>query len=357
MIKVLFVTHQLSFNKYGGAETQILKTLEKINKLENNSFKVKLYDMWTDSIEDYDIVHIFKPTAFPIESYSIAKYAKDNGVKVVVSPIYYFHNISKNMSEMIINSLKERIILCRKYTSKTSPLTYLDPYRHSENLFMISDAILPNTYEELKLLKKVFDIPNEKCHIIPNGVDLEFKYGNSSYFNKNYGLDNFILFIGRIEQRKNVLKLIQAFVKSNIDTSLVIIGKVIDTEYYEECRRSSNKKVIFLSPIPHDSELLKSAYKAAKVVALPSECETPGLVALEGGLAGASIVITEIGGTKEYFGKYSRYVNPSNEEDIKKALIEAYKSPKSNYLSTQIEKNFTWEKVAEMTTNVYKNII
>lgn len=339
---------------YGGAETQIIKTLEYINKSRKNKYQVKLFDMWSDSIENYDIIHIFKPTAFPSESYLLTKYAKAKGVKVIVSPIYYFHYSPKSIDEKIITSVKKHLIFSRKHFFKTIPtLSQANPYKHSEEVLKSSDVILPNTQEELELLTKVFDIESKKCHVIPNGVEIEFKYGNQSLFKEKYGLDNFILFVGRIEKRKNVLTLIKAFVKSKLDTHLVIIGKPIDSEYYTLCRKNANENIIFLPPIPHDSELLKSAYKAAKVLALPSDCETPGLVALEGGISGTNIVITEIGGTKEYFDKYAWYVDPSNEDNIKNKLLEAYGTPKNNNLSKHIEENFTWNKVAEMTTKIY----
>ena len=79
MVKVLFVTNQISFNLYGGAETQIIKTFEYINKLGDGKYSIKLFDMWHDNIEEYDIAHVFKPTSFSFESLAISRYAKKNG--------------------------------------------------------------------------------------------------------------------------------------------------------------------------------------------------------------------------------------------------------------------------------------
>ena len=47
---------------------------------------------------------------------------------------------------------------------------------------------------------------------------------------------------------------------------------------------------------------LASAYAAARVFALPSWFETPGLAALEAGLAGCAVAITPYGSTRDYFG-------------------------------------------------------
>lgn len=353
MSKVLFVTHQLAFNKYGGAETQIIKTLKYINTSETN-YQAKLFDMWHDNIENYDIIHIFKPTAFPLESLHLLKYAQNTNVKVAVSPIFYYPNTEKISKDQIIF---QSVLKLRKTFLKRKPFSYLDPYRFSEILINNSDIILPNTHEEYNSLNDFFNLSNDNYSVIPNGVEIEFKYGNPDLFEELYNVRDFIVFIGRIERRKNVLRLIRAFVKSGLKTHLVIIGKKIDEDYFELCRRNSNNKVIFLPPIPHDSELLKSAYKAARVLALPSDYETPGLAALEGGISGTNIVITKVGGTKEYFGEYAWYVDPSNEDSIQNALIEAYNKPKDNKLSKYLEMRFTWDKVAKTTTKAYDKIL
>lgn len=349
MVKVLFVTNQISFNLYGGAETQIIKTFEYINKLGDGKYSIKLFDMWHDNIEEYDIVHVFKPTSFSFESLAISRYAKKNGVKVVSSSIFY-QNEQKNIVFIILNQF---LILLRKRFTKVWPLFYFDPFRHAESVFQISDVILPNTKEELRILSDFFNIDMDKCLIVPNGVNSEFKSGSHSLFRDKYNLNDFILFVGRIEPRKNVLRLIKAFVKSELDTYLVIIGKISDPGYYSICKKESNQKVIFLPPVPHDSDLLKSAYKSAKVVALPSKYETPGLAALEGGLAGANVVVTSVGGTKEYFKEYAWYINPKSEDSIRKALIDAYNSPRDEFLSKHIENNYGWDIVAKRTMEAY----
>lgn len=353
MIKVLFVANQMSFNLYGGAETQMIKTFEYINKLSDGKYSIKLFDMWHDDIEECDIVHVFKPTSFSFESLAISKYAKKNGIKVVSSSIFYYDENQNEQKDIVLIILSKLLIRFRKRFMKFWPFFYFDPFRHAEAVFNLSDVILPNTKEELRILSSFLNIDTSKCLIVPNGVNSEFKYGNQSLFREKYHLNDFILFVGRIERRKNVLQLIRAFVKSELNTHLVIIGKISDPAYYSICKKESNQKVIFLPPIPHDSDLLKSAYKSAKVVALPSKYETPGLVALEGGLAGANVVVTSVGGTKEYFKEYAWYINPKSEESIRKALIDAYNSPCSGLLSEHIKKNFGWNTVAKKTMEAY----
>ncbi|MCE7698458.1 MAG: glycosyltransferase [Methanobacterium paludis] len=358
MIKVIFTTHQTGFNICGGAEIQMIKTMESLNKLYNDQIKVNLFDPWHDNMDDYDVIHIFNPMAFPCEALRIAQYSKEKGLKVIISSIYYSYlpkeekSILKNIFDHFINILSR----FKLYISTFKSFEYLDRYKDVEKAFLEADKILPNTVVELGgLLNKFSKVPKDKYELVPNAADSKFKNGNAKVFKDKYGMEDFILFVGRIETRKNVLGLINAFVESGLKTKLIIIGKIHEKDYYEHCKEKANENVIFIPPIKNDSELLASAYKAAKVLALPSFYETPGLAALEAGLSGSNIVITEFGGTKDYFEDYVWYVDPENEESIKNALINAYKTSKTDKLSKHIENNYTWEKVAEKMLNIYKS--
>ena len=71
-------------------------------------------------------------------------------------------------------------------------------------------------------------------------------------------------------------------------------------------------------------EELTSLYNRAKVFALPSLNEGVGLVALEAAVCGCNIVITNLGGPKEYYEDGSaEFVNPYDIDDIGKAVLRA----------------------------------
>ena len=72
-----------------------------------------------------------------------------------------------------------------------------------------------------------------------------------------------------------------------------------------------------------DEELI-SLYNRAKVFALPSLNEGVGLVALEAAIHGCNIVITNLGGPKEYYEKgTAQLVNPYDVDDIGQAIMRA----------------------------------
>jgi glycosyltransferase involved in cell wall biosynthesis len=213
---------------------------------------------------------------------------------------------------------------------------------------------MPNTIAEAKLIEKGLGVPKEKIHCIPNGVSERFLSADSTLFQKKYGIKDFILNVGHIgPDRKNVLSLIRAL--HYIDHPAVIIGQVIDSREAEMCLKEAkkNKNLLVIDGLDHDSPLLASAYAACKVFALPSKFETPGIAALEAGLAGANIVITPHGGTREYFGNYAEYVNPYSIRSIRTGIENALNVSRTEALKKHIHDNFLWSHIAQKMRDVY----
>jgi glycosyltransferase involved in cell wall biosynthesis len=221
-----------------------------------------------------------------------------------------------------------------------------------------ANRVLPNSLAEGELVRKGLGVPQSKIKVIPNGVDERFANGDPSLFKAKYGIDKFILNVGHIgHRRKNVLSLIRAL--AHIDHPSVIIGRIIDNEYGRACVReaSSYRHILLIDGLDNSSDLLASAYAACDVFVLPSMFETPGIAALEAGLAGAKIVITPHGGTHEYFGGMATYVEPRSVDSIKNGIIKTLSEPKAPILSERIRKEFLWPRIAESTAHVYQEVL
>jgi glycosyltransferase involved in cell wall biosynthesis len=220
-----------------------------------------------------------------------------------------------------------------------------------------SRVVLPNTHDEGLLLEKGIGVPAQKITVVPNGVEPRFEFGDPALFKNKYGLDRFILNVGHIgPERKNVLNLIRAL--KTIDHPAVIIGRITPGRYGEQCiaEAKENKNILIIDGLQNGSEMLASAYAAADVFALPSTFETPGIAALEAALAGAKIVITPVGGTKDYFGAMAEYVDPYSPESIRNAIVRALEAPANGALKEHIKKEFLWSRVAEKTLAAYGQI-
>ncbi len=144
-----------------------------------------------------------------------------------------------------------------------------------------------------------------------------------------------------------------------VSKPFVLIGDYVPhyKNYYETCRREAGKNVHFLGAVDHASGLLASAYAAADTFLLASWLETPGLAALEAALAGAKIVITPEGATREYFGDYADYAAPENLREIRKKVEASLKKSKDHKLQNHVQQNFLWKNVAKKTLEAYERIL
>lgn len=341
-MKVLFNTQPIMFQVMGGLQIQMLQTKEHLEKLGVN---VKLFDPFHDKLEDFDILHTFG--SYSYETVPITKTAKEKGIPIVISPVnwvFSFWGRLINFGTKLVSVFRNSYV-----TSLMNPAKYL---------FAVADIILPNSELEAEHLIRQFNIDRKKMFAVPNGVERRFLHGDPNMFIRRYDIKDFVLFVGVISKgRKNVLRLIKAM--NNTDIPLVIIGTPMPSgsHYYNICKKGANDNIHFLGHIDHDSEVLASAYSAAKVFALPSWAETPGIATLEAGLAGCNIVITNRGSTTEYFKNFATYCNPGSVKSIRNAIIEAYNRERSEELRNHILENYTWDIVAKKTLEAYELIV
>jgi hypothetical protein len=205
-------------------------------------------------------------------------------------------------------------------------------------------------------LAQAFDVDINKFATVYNGIDdCFFEYADPEEFRKYFNIDGpFILNVANIEPRKNQLNLIKA-IKRCPDLKLIIIGHKRDTDYAVKCLSEKNEQVIFIDALPHGSNLLRSAFAACDVFALPSTLETPGIAALEAAALGAKILITAEGSTKEYFGDGAVYVDWDNPDEIVNCLKKLMLESNDFLPSLFVRVNFGWDKAVKSLAQLYEN--
>lgn len=325
----------------GGVRTQVMQTAHHL-KLLNVDLE---FIQFNQEHFNYDLVHVF--AASP-ETIGITHQTKFNGIKLVVSPVFY----SNRNSSIISLSL-----LIEKFTSTMAQGIRSDFGIKSE-ICRHADMVLPNTLSELKLVRDGLKVNMDKLQLIPNGVESRFRKATPDHFVNTYGLKDFVLFVGQASApRKNVIQLLKS--ASSINSQIVIIGDFYDDSYSRTCLEmaESAHNVLLLNGMEHNDPLLESAYAACKVFCLPSMYETPGVAALEAALAGANIVITKHGGTKEYFKDFALYVDPNSTQNISTAVNNSLLKTHSDHLQKRIKENYTWEMVAQKTKEVYSHFL
>ena len=221
-----------------------------------------------------------------------------------------------------------------------------------------AEMVLPNTLDEGNLLCGALGVKREKIEVIHNGVEERFAHADPSLFEKKYGLKDFILYVGHLGPvRKNGLNIIRALQK--IDHPSVIIADILKNEEGAACREEieKSKNITHIDWLKHDDPMFASAYAACHTFILPTRYETPGRAALEAGLAGANVVITPYGGTREYFEQFAEYAEPSSVHSIIKLTEKSLEKKKDSALKDHILENFLWDKIAQQTLQMYKRVL
>lgn len=339
-MKIIFGSFQAITILEGGVKTQVLALKQELEKL---GVEVLLFDAWKNYKEkNIDLVHLF---CAHIGTYHLAKSIQALDFKMIVTPVFYSRQ-------------KPRFI--RSVLTITKPLSKIGvvyPYMIARELCTIANIVAPNTQKECDLVHYGLNISNSRIKLLPNGVDERFYNSDPFLFTEKYGIKDFILYVGHIGwQRKNLLPLLKICQK--IDAPLVLIGKVIENDYGKKCLEliKSRQNTILIQNIDNTDPILASAYSACDTLVLPSYYETPGLVALEAGLAGAKIVITKYGGTDEYFKDYAIYINPNSKKSIKEGIKKSLAQSKNSVLKEHIKNNYLWKHAVQKLVEIYKNI-
>lgn len=329
----------------GGGEVQLLAMADA---LPASGVDARLWRPWEDTLADVDLLHLFG--SLPEHLATVAS-AKKQGVPVVLSTIAWF-DLASRWHET--GSLPRRVIACGRYLARRA-LPGVRDWRRQ--LYHAVDLLLPNSTAEAEQLMRLFGVPAERIHVVPNGASEHLADGDPQSFIRLAGVRDFVLLAGRIEPRKNQLNFLRAMRGSKLP--IVVLGNVVPGQerYLDACRRAADASVRFVDALPHDDPWLAGAYAACRCLALPSWYETPGLAALEAGMSGVPLVLTDRGSTREYFGDLARYVSPGDRDAIRREVVAAYGARRNPELACLVSQRYRWSAAAAATREAYAQVL
>ena len=198
--------------------------------------------------------------------------------------------------------------------------------RQATRIIAISKQTRDDLVEFLNINPERIDIVYQSCH--PEYF-LQTNSQRKKEVKSQYNLpDQYILYVGTIEERKNLLGLIQARERANMNIPLVVAGRPrkYAQKVREYIRNHRLRDVIFLNNIDvHDLPVL---YQMASVFVYPSFFEGFGIPIIEA-LASGVPVITSVGGCfSEPGGPGTLYVNPHDPGEIGNALKKVLEDSK-----------------------------
>jgi len=229
-------------------------------------------------------------------------------------------------------------------------------------------AIITISEASKKDIIKYLNVDEDKIHVIPWGIDLDFFIpSNNLEDTKNFLKEKFnikrpyFLSVSCNHKRKNTLYLVEEYNKlTNPKHDLVLVWKNIPTYIKQKIISSKNSDKIHILEYVDDIEL-RELYRNAEVMVFPSWYEGFGLPILEAMACGTVVVTTPFSALPEVGGNAAIYINPKEPKSLLNVLerFENNKINKKLYIKKGLEhvKKFTWENTALKTIEVYKQCL
>ncbi len=228
-------------------------------------------------------------------------------------------------------------------------------------------AISENTKMDIM---KHLRIPEEKIRTIYCGVGGEFRKIEDAAVLKSrlrgFGIDYpYILYLGSLEPRKNVERLIEAFIQlkkgKQINEKLVLSGikgwsyqSIVD----KVASSGIEKEIIFIGFV--SNEVLPFLYNGASAFVYPSLYEGFGLPVLEAMACGVPVVTSNVSSLPEVAGDAAILINPSSVDEIADGIwrLLCDEELRNQCAQKGIEraKLFTWERCAVETLKVFDEV-
>lgn len=227
----------------------------------------------------------------------------------------------------------------------------------------MADIVIAISEQTKRDIIDFLKIPEEKIRVVYQGCHRAFKTKPSEDFlekiREKFNLPNrFVLNVGTIEERKNLLSVIKAL--SGTEIPLVVVGR--KTAYFKQVEKEINKnniKAYFLEGV--SMEELAGIYRLADIFIYPSLFEGFGIPIIEALFSECVVVTSNRGCFPEAGGENSIYINPEDIGDIRAKLLFLWENRAERQRRAEkslvFVQKFNDENIANELMNVYQNLL
>ncbi len=233
-----------------------------------------------------------------------------------------------------------------------------------------ADLIITVSYATKKEIVERLNVPEERIRVIYHGLDERFQPVSDieilSNIKRRYKLpDEYILYVGVLDARKNLVRLIEAFYQFKMATKfphrLVILGRkwgLYEPIFQKLNELKLNEEVVIIPEV--SGEDMSALYSGAKLFILPSLVEGFGFPLLEAMACGTPVVGSNVTSIPEVIGDAGILVDPLNVEEIAAMLANILTD---TILQTELRekgikrtKLFRWEQSAQKHLLAYEDV-
>lgn len=210
-----------------------------------------------------------------------------------------------------------------EYYKQIDRKIYDRKFRHACRKADLIHAISEQTKRDLITY---FAVPEEKIAVIYQSINpIFYKRAEMELkiqLRKKYQLPKkFLLSVGTVEPRKNLLGILEGMAHSKTYIPIVVVGKL--TDYHHKVQKfieaDLNRLQVFFLPRIEDEELAV-LYQMAEIMVYPSLFEGFGLPVAEAQASGCPVITSNISSLPEAGGDAAYYINPEKPEEIGQAL-------------------------------------
>ncbi|MEK7499417.1 MAG: glycosyltransferase family 1 protein, partial [Patescibacteria group bacterium] len=263
-----------------------------------------------------------------------------------------------------------------EYNTQTRYKDWLLLHTFSAQVANEADAIIAVSQATKDDIKKYYG-RTHNVHVVRHGIDHD-RFRVFSDEEKETGLKKlqdrykalrqaqgkpYILFVGQIQPRKNIIRLVEAFERlarqsGGSGLSLIIAGGHgwNNTEIYKRIAASTVRdRIIVTGAVP--DELLPTLYANAEVFVLPSLQEGFGIPLIEAAACGVPIVTSNVSSMKEIAEGAGILVDPKDSTSIADGIEKALNN-KEEYIKKSITmaSKYSWDKTAQETLRIIKGV-
>lgn len=360
----------LHTSEFSGVESYTVNVLEKLLTADRDNSYTLFYNGFKEKRFEY--LHYinakFKQTRYPNRLLNLAIKLTDHPhLEKLIGPCDVLFLPNWNLCAV---DPKTKVVLT---VHDLSPLLLPEMYNakarmwHSfiniRKLVKRADSIIAVSEHTKQALMEVLSVPEKKITVAPLGVDQEsfnphLEIDQLRAIRNQYGLPgDFLLFVGTIEPRKNLLNIIEAFDRLDDSAHLVIAGKW-GWKYGQILKRieSSPKRrlIKLVGYIPESDK--PYVMKLARAFVWPSLYEGFGLPVLEAMAVGTPVLTSQVTSIPEVTGDAALLVNPYNISDIAVGMKTVLRNEilRERYIAKGIERSrhFNWNGAADALASI-----
>lgn len=361
------LTHGEEDRTLGGPTIRVPRTAQALRDLGVEA-RATHYDPRQTISED--TAHLFNVWP-PLSALAALRHLKSTGKTTVFSPIYldfskraFWQDSLPNLAKADPEEIARAYADTRIDMSGRGRLAEIVPGYHGmiREMFTLADHVLFLSEAERTALAQIgATVPPDRSSLILNPVDTDLWSQNDpalfrdTYLSKRPGPPDYVICVGRIEERKNQMMLARAL--HGLSVRLVLIGHEGSPAYARQVRDIAGPGTLILGRLDPAGEMLRSAVAGASAFALPSWAEGAPLAALEAAACGTPLVLGDNGASRSYLGDLAAYCDPWDPDSIRDAVSRALDlkddTEHAGALIAQMEQMHGWTRYAKETAAAY----